>query len=129
MQSQIQVNTTNFVSEMTSRAYEQQTRREVFTCWRRSGVCVWSWGGKKAPRRECDVIQADVPLFTVPHLALEHHLEVSGGAQLDLPHLPEVALVSRQVQQEVMAPFGFDENTEGPSAFSRHVKVETHLHK
>lgn len=100
----------------------------VYTCRRHWGVVLQSVrAGNQTPWRESDVIQADVALWTSAHFALKHDLEVSRVAQRDLPHLPVVALVSWDVQQEMQIPFTFHENAEGPDAVSRHVQVETHL--
>lgn len=112
-------------------AYKQQERLgRVPTCRRRRSVVHYSSrGGEQTPRRESDVIQADVTLRTSAHLALKHDLEVPDVAQRDLPHLPVVALISRQVEKEMKTSLTFPEHAEGADAVSRHVKIETHLDK
>lgn len=112
-----------------SLAYIKQGRQSTAsTCRRwRSVVLYSSWGGEQTSWRESDVIQADVTLWTSAHLSLEHDLKVRVVAQRDLPHLPVVALISRQVQEEMKMTFAFPEDAEGPNAVSWHVEVKTHL--
>lgn len=86
-----------------------------------------SCGGEQATWREIDVIQADVTLWTSAHLALKHDLKVAGVTQWDLPHLPVVVLISRQVQEEMTMSLTFPEHVEGTNAVSWHVEIESHL--
>lgn len=109
--------------------WREQSRSEVSTWWRCRCAFHGDLRAQKASRREGDIVQADVALFTATYLALKHHLEISVMAKWDLPHLPVVPLISCQLQQEIQMSIKFDEHAQRSDAISRHMNKEAHLNK